>query len=59
MNDHLPGFQMQTISCCFITLVLLINKNNMYIPIFYYIKLSLLFNVLNDYYKCIKYCHYE
>ena len=25
MNDHLPGFQMQAISCYFITLMLQIN----------------------------------
>ena len=36
MNDHLPGFQMQAISCYFITLMLLINQNNMSIPIFMY-----------------------
>ena len=50
MNDHLPGFQMQVISCYFITLMLLINENNMYIPILY-IKLSSLLNVLNYYYN--------
>ena len=32
-NDHLPGSQMQAMSCYVITLMLLININNMYIPI--------------------------
>ena len=64
MNDHLPGFQMQAISCYFITLMLLINLNNIYIYICIYLFYVLnhhqiVLNVLNYYYKCIKYCHYE
>ena len=61
MNDHLPGFQMQAISCYFINYINVTNKLKLYVYTYFYVlnDHKMLLTVLNYYYKCIKYCHYE